>query len=115
MATPIDMFITKGATFGPWQVIFKDEDDNPFPLAGYYAEAQAGKCACGDAVIDFLPTIEADDAEGIVTLSVLSSTVTATLPSGAIKWDMFLITPTGDRLFAQVFGTVQIVEANTQP
>jgi hypothetical protein len=99
MATPLNLTLRHGTTFGPVLITCKDSDGVPLPLAGYraYAHARTDENS-DDLFLDLAPVIEPDDADGLITLPAIDPTATAALASFKGYWDLVLELPTGERL-----------------
>jgi len=114
MSYIVNLTIKRGTTFGPYQIICKQADGTPFPLAGYSAEAQARERVSGEVVIDLAPTIQPDDALGIISLSEIPWEETAAMADELLKWDLILIDPNGKKIPPFVFGEITVTTPITQ-
>lgn len=114
MAQPLDLTIEKGVTFGPIQIICKDADDVIVPLAGWSAFAEGRKFECGPIFINFAPIIEADDADGLITIPEVSWENTKLLHELTGRWDLILQDPTGRRLPPSIAGELIITNIITK-
>lgn len=115
MAT-LNLTIKRGTTFGPILITCKDGAGAVVPLAGYIAYAEARKNPSSEVVIDFAPVIEADDADGLITIPAISYALTKDIPSCSIPWDLILESPDGTRATDPILeGRVSINQLITQP
>jgi hypothetical protein len=110
----LNLTIKRGTTFGPVLMTAKDELGAAVPLAGYVAYAEARKDPNSPVIIDFAPVIEADDAEGLITIPAILHTATDDLPSCSLQWDLIMQSPDGTRA-RLVAGRVSINQITTQP
>lgn len=115
MAT-LNLTINRGTTFGPVLITAKDGTGAVVPLAGYTAYAEARKSAGRSVVIDFSPVIEADDADGLITIPAIPYADTADIPPCSVPWDLILESPDGVRMTTPLIrGRVSINQIITQP
>ena len=115
MAT-LNLTIKRGTTFGPILITAKDGTGAVVPLAGYTAYAEARKGPGSEVVIDFTPIIEADDADGLITIPAIPHATTKDIPSCSIPWDMILEAPDGTRATEPLLeGRVSINQLITPP
>lgn len=114
-ASILNLEIVRGTTFGPIQILCKDANGAPVPLAGWSAFAEARDSPKTPVIIDLLPVIEANDTAGIITLSKIPWQSTRILEFQSIEWDLILQTPNGDRLPPFIAGKIHITNTLTQP
>lgn len=107
--------IKRGVSFGPARIICRNAAGEIVPLAGWQAYAHMRKSPDDPVLIDFNPQIASDDADGLVTLPVISYAITADLTNGVFFWDLILQTPDGRRLDPSLSGTVTVATPLTQP
>ncbi len=108
MSFIVNLAIVRGTTFGPYQILCKQADGTPAPLAGYSAQAHARECAAGELILDLAPTIEADDILGVITIPEISWETTAAMIEDLLKWDLILIDPDGRKLPPFVLGSITV-------
>lgn len=111
----LNLTIKRGVSFGPARIICRNAAGEIVPLAGWQAYAQMRKSPDDPVLIDFSPNIASDDADGLVTLPVISYSLTAALSNGVFFWDLILQTPDGRRLDPSLSGTVTVSTPLTQP
>ena len=110
----LDLEISRGTSFGPVSITCLTLGVAT-PLAGYSAYAEVRKSAGGSVILDLTPTIEADDAIGLITLPEIDHALTDDLPAMDAKWDLILEDPSGKRLPPIIGGRVSINQPITQP
>lgn len=115
MSFIVNLKIVRGTTFGPYQILHKQADGTPAPLAGYSAIAQARKDNESDLALDLSPVIESDDLLGIVTIPEISAELTEALSEDLLKWDLILIDPDGRKIPPFVYGEIEVETPITQP
>ncbi len=111
----LNLEILRGTTFGPITITCKDAAGEPVPLAGWSAHAHARRDGETATLIDFAPVIEADDADGLVTIPEIPWESTIELPISIAPWDLILQDPTGRRLPPFLGGRVTIANPSTLP
>jgi hypothetical protein len=111
----LNLTIVRGATFGPVEIIAKNDAGQIVPLAGWQAFAHARKSATSPVAINLAPVIVPNDTVGLITIPEISWEMTKTYDFQTLEWDLMLQTPQGKRLVPRLGGTIQIVNASTQP
>jgi hypothetical protein len=111
----LELEIQRGTTFGPIELLCTGKTNEAVPLAGWSAVAQSRKTTGGELVLDLLPVIKPDDADGLITLSEVPWENTINLPKGDHPWDLLLVDPTGRRLPRFFKGRLKIHDIITQP
>ncbi len=112
---PLPLSLIRGVNFGPVMIHCKDAGDVAVPLAGWKAFAEVRKDPSSSLVLDLTPVIDADDAEGLITLPEILHAATAVLAEGSFAWDLILEDPTGRRLDPIAAGPFTIESIQTQP
>ena len=113
MSSTLNLEILRGITFGPVEIICKDADGVPVPMAGWKASAQASRKPGEPVVIDFSPVIQPDDGDGLITLSEMSWIDTLVLAVGDLTWDLVLIDPVNRHLPPVLHGKCKVMDINT--
>ena len=95
--------LRRGINFGPVEITGTDDNDTPTALAGWKAYAQVRRVSDGPLILDLAPVIEADDADGLITLPEVLPDASRLLTAGSYVWDLVLEDPDG-RLLEPVLG-----------
>jgi hypothetical protein len=114
MSFIVNLQIVRGTTFGPYQILCKQADGTPAPLAGYTAKAEARKSNDDSLALNLAPTIAINDTLGIITIPKIPWATTAALTEDLLKWDLILIEPDGDKLPPFVYGEIEVSTPITQ-
>lgn len=111
----LNLEIVRGTTFGPIQIICKNDAGQVVPLAGWKAYAEGRKTATSPVVIALNPSILNNDSTGLITIPEIAWEVTKTYDFQTLEWDLILETPQGKRLPPKLEGKIYVVNAKTQP
>ncbi len=110
-AFDLPLTITKGVTFGPVTISFKNADASDFDLTNYHVFSYARRTKYDKNKIDLAPQIT-DAAGGTVEFG-FTDEQTAALMGGVYAWDLILEDPTGQRFGPYFAGKLSVLEINT--
>lgn len=111
----LNLEIAKGTNFGPVLIYCKDSEGAAVPLAGWSAFAEVRKDERGSVILDLSPSIESNDAAGLVTIPEIPWETTDTMPTIFAQWDLILEDTSGKRLSPLIGGRFSINAPITQP
>lgn len=112
----LDLTLYRGSTFGPIHAVCKDSTPAVVNLTGYVAEAQVRTAYNKPLILDLAPTIPVP-ANGTIIIYFTDEATKAIMSpgNGDYVWDMFLTSPSGERLGPFLAGTFTIKTGVTKP
>lgn len=114
MSFIVNLSIVRGTTFGPYQILCKQADGSPAPLAGYTAKAEARESASSALALNLAPVIDPADTLGIITIPKIPWATTAAMVEDLLRWDLILIDPQGNKMPPFVCGEITVTTPITQ-
>ena len=109
--------LRRGVNFGPVEITGTDDATPPVAtaLAGWKAYAHVRINSDSPLVLDLAAVIEADDADGLITLPEILPAASRLLDAGSFVWDLILEDPAGRVLPPVMGGKFVISSTITHP